>query len=91
MIIINPKCGDKVISSSTDGKIAEYCAQFEKFDQSKSINGNESDNDALDKKKVEVKKPPCSWKFFNEKKNDPNFIQGFRIQITHQKVKLKTI
>lgn len=87
MIIVNPKCGDKVISSNTDGKIAEYSAHFEKFDQSKTTNENESDNEVSDKKKVEIKKPPCSWKFFNEKKNDPNFAQGFRIQITHHKVK----
>lgn len=87
-MIINPKCGDKVISSNTDAKIAEYCVLFEQSDQSKSVNEHESDDENSDKKKTDNKKPPSTWKFFHDKKNDPNYKQGFRIQVIHQKVSL---
>ncbi|CAF0970525.1 unnamed protein product [Brachionus calyciflorus] len=83
VMIVNPKCGDKVLSSNTDSKLADYSSLHEQNDN--SAKGNESDDESEDKKKSETKKPPCTWKFFHDKKNDPNFKAGFRIQLTHQK------
>ena len=82
-MIVNSKCGDKVISSNTDSKLAEYSSLL---DQNDKTNGNETDDESDDKKKADSRKAPCTWKFFHDKKNDANYAAGFRIQLTHQKV-----
>lgn len=86
MLIINPKLGDKVIASNTDSKLAEYKEELDQNGPQESANGNESNDEDVENGKKDSKKPPCTWKFFTDKKNDPLFKQGYRIQLTHQKV-----
>lgn len=75
MIIINPKLGDKVLSSSTDSKLVEFKSRSEKK-KGDDMNGeDESSNE---------KKAPCEWKFYSEKEEE--FKNGFRVQLTHHKV-----
>ena len=66
IIIINPKLGDRVLSSNTDAKLVEYRKQ-------------------LEEQKEENTDSPCKWHFYEEKKNDPLYQQGYRIRLTHQK------
>ena len=79
MIIINPKLGDKVLSSSTDSKLVEFKSRSEKK-KVDEMNDEEESNDE--------KKAACEWKFYSEKEEE--FKNGFRIQLTYHKVKSLT-
>lgn len=89
-MIINPKLGDKIITSNTDTKLSEFRVQVE-------TNGSEStkkQDDEVDdedespsaKAKADSQKSPCDWKFYKEQANDELYNTGHRIQITHHKV-----
>ena len=75
-MIINPKLGDKVLSSNVDSTLNEYRLMLEQNnkDSSKPDETNES------------QAPPCTWMFYEEKKNDQFYQMGYRIKLTHQKV-----
>jgi len=72
--------GDKIIASNTDARLIDLSKMLEK---NKSTNGesNESTNNSS----------PCEWLFYPENKNDEFYKNGYRIKLTHQKVRLKTI
>lgn len=90
-MIINPKLGDKVLSSNTDSKLAEYKSQMEENSNEKTTKNGAGEDDAEDNEGGEKKSssssssaPPCDWKFYTESSNE--YKTGFRIELTHRKV-----
>ena len=74
ILIINPKVGDKVKSSHTDGIMNEYRVNLEKtLKEQKTSDGADGS-------------PICTWSFYKEKDNDPLYQLGYRIKLIHQKV-----
>ena len=74
ILIINPKLGDKVITSNTDSTLNEYRLTHEQT--------------LKDNKTIEDPTNPaiCQWHFYKEKSNDPLHSIGYRIKLTHQHV-----
>lgn len=73
ILIINPKVGDKVMCSHTDSTMSQYRLNLDKINKEK-------------KAAEEVEESPiCTWQFYEEKKNDALYNQGYRIKLTHQK------
>ncbi len=73
-MIINPRVGDKVMSSNTDAKLNEYRLSYEQNMKDKMV--------AEDNGEPSV----CSWHFYEEKKNDALHQIGYRLKLTHHKV-----
>lgn len=79
IIIINPKLGDRIISSNTDSKMSEYNSAFEQNEKVNQKGETSKDDNSKNSS-------PCTWKFYPEKKNDELYNQGYRLELTHQKV-----
>ncbi len=74
VFVINPKVGDKIIASNTDARLIDLSKMLEK-----TKNANEESN--------ESNNSPCEWLFYPDNKNDEFYKSGYRIKLTHQKVK----
>lgn len=90
--MINPKLGDKVLSSSTDTKLVEFKTQMdtstnasENGGEKKKSSEQDEEEDMTEPSSEKNKSSLCEWKFFAEK--DDEFKAGFRIQLTLHKVK----
>ncbi len=85
VVIINPKVGDRVLSNNTDEKMNELSARMEATEkENKTVSNNSEDEDET--KQASSKTPPCTWKFYLDKKNDNLYKIGHRIVLTFLKV-----
>ena len=73
-MLINPKLGDKVLCSSADAKLNEYRVSL--LEQLKQDDSNKEDA---------TSGSPCTWTFYEDKKNDEFYKMGYRLKLTHQK------
>ena len=79
MLLINPKVGDKVICSNTDAKLDEYRVLLSETAE-KEATAKKADDEA-----ASSSSSPCIWTFYEDKKNDENYAQGYRVKLSHQK------
>jgi hypothetical protein len=85
VVIINPKLGDKVVSSETDSRISEFRNQSESEEKNAKSSAAEAEAEA--ESSAGAASSPCEWKFYKEQANDEIYNNGHRIMLTHQKVK----
>ena len=76
MIIINLKLGDKVICSNTDTKLDEYRV---------ILNESGQNNESAKTSDDSSTSSPCTWQFYEYKKNDELYKIGYRVKLIHQK------
>ena len=76
ILLINPKLGDKVIQSNIDSKLNEYKIALDEQKKEEESTANKDEAAAAS---------PCTWYFYEDKKNDPLYQSGYRVKLTHQK------
>jgi len=74
-----------MIVSNTDTKVNEFNTEFEENKAANSKPANSENDDEVEGKDVSNKLAPCTWKFYQDKKNDEQYKLGYRIQLAFNK------